>query len=136
VFYEWEMDELTPAAGEDWDHELLVPAQGRLVYVGQGQCQYTFHEPTPGLLYPKKRRKKKKKKACTPQPPPPEPEPLPPAPIDSEDWEEICPPVPHVDWQSEDWEEICPPSPREDWDAEIAASQGKEDWDAEIAASQ
>jgi hypothetical protein len=46
---------------DDWDKELLVPAQGRLVYVGQGQMYYTyFHEPTPGLLWPKKKRKKKK----------------------------------------------------------------------------
>jgi hypothetical protein len=97
---------------EDRDSELLVPAQGRLVYVGQGQCQYTFfHEPTPGLLWPKKKRKKKKK-ASTPQLPAP-------APV-GENWEE----------------EICPPAPREDWDAAIAASQPKEDWDAEIAASQ
>jgi hypothetical protein len=138
-----------PTAGEDWDSELLVPAQGRLVYVGQGQNHYTFfHQPTPGLQYPKRKRKKRgKKKASSPQPPPPpEPTPLPPAPIDWSDWEEmcqtsshwepeICPPSPR--WQPEDWEpDICPPSPREDWDAEIAASQDKEDWDAEIAASQ
>jgi hypothetical protein len=91
VFEEWEMDELTPEV-EDWDQELLVPAQGRLVYVGQGQCQYTFfHEPTPGLLYPKKKRKKKKGRS---QPPEPAPEPVPPAPIDWEDWEEFCLPAP------------------------------------------
>jgi hypothetical protein len=102
---------------EDWDEELLVPAQGRLVYVGQGQMHYTyFHEPTPGLLWPKKKRKKKKKKAKS-QPPAPAPAP------------ELRP--------VEDWEaEICPPAPKEDWDAEIAASQPKEGWDAEIAASQ
>jgi hypothetical protein len=84
VFFEWEMDEQPPAAGEDWDSELLVPAQGRLVYVGQGQCHYTyFHEPTPGLLYPKKKKKKKKAKATSQHPPSaPAPEPLPPAPID------------------------------------------------------
>jgi hypothetical protein len=85
---------------EDWDAELLVPAQGRLVYVEQGQCHYTyFHEPTPGLLWPKK--KKKKKKASTPQPPPvPELRPV-------EDWDA----------------EIAASQPKEDWDAEIAASQ-------------
>jgi hypothetical protein len=39
------------AAVESWDEELLVPAQGRLVYVGQGQCHFAhFHEPIPGLL--------------------------------------------------------------------------------------
>jgi hypothetical protein len=103
---------------DDWDTELLVPAQGRLVYVGQGQMHYTyFHEPTPGLLWPKKKRKKKKKAKSQP-PPAPVPAPA---------------PVPSL----EDWEaEICPPALREDWDAEIAASQPKEDWDAEIAASQ
>jgi hypothetical protein len=87
-------------SSEDWDEELLVPAQGRLVYVGQGQCHYTyFHEPTPGMLWPKKKKKKKK---AAPQPP---------APPVREDWEaEILPPVaayPQL----------------EDWDAEIAASQ-------------
>jgi hypothetical protein len=112
VFEEWEMPKQ-----EDWDVELLVPTQGRLVYVGQGQCHYTyFHEPTPGLLWPKK-----KKKAKSQPPSAPAPVPVPPAPAPSlEDWEE----------------EICLPAPREDWDAEIAASQPKEDWDAEIAASQ
>jgi hypothetical protein len=91
-------------AVEDWDSELLVPAQGRLVYVGQGQCHYTFfHEATPGLLWPKKKRKKKKKKKAAPQPPVPAP-------------------------SLEDWEaEISPPAAAypqlEDWDAEIAASQ-------------
>jgi hypothetical protein len=124
VFDEWESELMMPAqltpAVEDWDEELLVPAQGRLVYVGQGQCQYTyFHQPTPGLLWPKKKRKKKKAKSQPPSASAPEPVPPAPAP---------------VDW--EDWEEICPPAPREDWDAEIAASQPKEDWDAEIAASQ
>jgi hypothetical protein len=48
---EWEMGEQPPAVSEDWDEELLVPAQGRLVYVGQGQCHFAhFHQPTPGLL--------------------------------------------------------------------------------------
>jgi hypothetical protein len=134
VFLEedWEMEDQPLTAGEDWDSELLVPAQGRLVYVGQGQCHYTFfHEPTPGLLYPKRKKKRKrgKKKSTSLQSPPaPLPPPPPPAPIDWGDWEEMC--------QGEDWEEICPPAPREDWDAEITASQDKEDWDAEIAASQ
>ena len=134
VFEEWEI----PEQQEDWDAELLVPAQGRLVYVGQGQSHYTFfHQPTPGLQYPKRKRrrgKKKKKKSTSPQPlSAPEPAP---APIDWDDWEERCQTSPH--WQPEDWElEICPPAPvGEDWDAEIAASQAKEDWDAEIAASQ
>jgi hypothetical protein len=89
VFYEWEMPEQEE---EDWEAELLVPAQGRLVYVGQGQMHYTyFHEPTPGMLWPKKKKKKKKGNS---QPPEPAPEPVPPAPIDWEDWEEICPPAP------------------------------------------
>jgi hypothetical protein len=62
---------------EDWDEELLVPAQGRLVYVGQGQAHYVFfHKPTPQLLWPKKKKKKK----TTPQPPAP-------APPVGEDWE-------------------------------------------------
>ena len=86
---------------EDWDSELLVPAQGRLVYVGQGQAHFVhFHEPTPGMLWPKRKRKKKKKAKSQP------PAPAPPA---GEDWEA----------------EISPPAPREDWDAEIAASQLK-----------
>jgi hypothetical protein len=125
----WEEDQpLT--AGEDWDSELLVPAQGRLLYVGQGQSRYTFfHHSTPSLLWPKKKRRKRKKKTASPQPPPPPPEPtpVPPATIDWDDWEETC--------------QTVPPTPAqapvgEDWDAEIAASQDKEDWDAEIAASQ
>jgi hypothetical protein len=128
---EWEMPQedrpLANGGGEDWEAELMVPAQGRLFYVGQGQSQYTFfHQPTPGLLYAKRKRKKRKKKASsTPQLPPPEPAPLSPTPIDWSDWEEMCqsappPPAP----VGEDWEpEICPPSPREDWDAEISASQ-------------
>jgi hypothetical protein len=126
---EWEMPQ---ASGKDWDSELLVPAQGRLVYVGQAQAQFVhFHEPTPGMLWPKKTRRKRKKKTTSLKPPP-EPAPLPPAPIDWLDWEERCQEL----CQAEDWEEICPPAPREDWDAEIAASQDKEDWDAEIVASQ
>jgi hypothetical protein len=141
AFHEREINEDRPVAsgGENWDEELLVPSQGRMVYVGQGESQFTFfHEPAPGLLYPK-RRKKKKKRTATPQLPPPEPAPLSPAPIDWSDWEEICqsapPPLPAP--VGEDWEaEIYPPSPREDWDAEISASQDREDWDAEIAASQ
>ena len=97
---EWEMPQ---ASGEDWDEELMVPAQGRLVHVGQGQMHYSyFQQPTPGLLWPKKkkRRKRGKKKASSsPQSPPPEPDPapLPPAPIDWSDWEELCqsaPPTP------------------------------------------
>jgi hypothetical protein len=79
---------------EDWDEELLVPAQGRLVYVCQGQCHYTyFQQLTPGLLWPKK----KKKKATSQQAPAP---------------------------SLEDWDaEIAASQPKEDWDAEIAASQ-------------
>jgi hypothetical protein len=77
-----------------------------------------FHEPTPGLLWPKKKEKKKKKAKSQPPAPAPVPPPAPAPP--GEDWEE----------------EICLPAPRDDWDAEIAASQAKEDWDAEIAASQ
>jgi hypothetical protein len=134
-------DRPVASGGEDWDEELLVPSHGRMVYVGQGESQFTFFDqPAPGLLYPK--RKKKKKKTATPQLPPPpelELEPLSPAPIDWGDWEEICqlapPPVPAP--VGEDWEsEIYPPWQPEDWDAEIAASQDREDWDAEIAASQ
>ena len=105
AFYEREMSQQPLAGdgdggGEDWDAELLVPAPGRLVYVGQGQCHYTFfHQPTPDLLYPKrKKKKKKKKKKAAPEPAPP-------------------PPV-------EDWDaEIAASQPKEDWDAEIAASQ-------------
>jgi hypothetical protein len=64
-FYSFSMS----GAVEDWE-ELLVPAQGRLVYVGQGQCQFVhFHEPTPGLLWPKKKRRKKKKAASQPPAP-------------------------------------------------------------------
>jgi hypothetical protein len=136
ALYESEMSQQPLASGgEDWDSELLVPAQGRLVYVGQGQSHFAhFHQQTPGLLWPKKKRKKRgNKKKGTRQPPPePAPEPLSPAPIDWSDWEELCqaaPPVP------------APPPPQtwepDDWEAEIAASQWQpEDWDAEIAASQ
>jgi hypothetical protein len=130
------------SGGENWDEELLVP--GRMVYVGQGQAHYTFFDqPAPGLLYPKRRRKKKKKRT-SPQPPTP-PVALSPAPIDWEDWEELCqfspPPPPVMTWEPEDWDaEIAASQDRwepEDWDAEIAASQWEpEDWDAEIAASQ
>jgi hypothetical protein len=71
---------------KDWEKELLMPVQGRLVYMGQGQCHYLhFHEATPGLLWPKK-----KKKAAS-QPPEP-----------AEDWEaEISPPAPQEDWDAE-----------------------------------
>jgi hypothetical protein len=83
---------------ENWDEELLVPAQGRLVYMGQGQCHYVFfHEATPAVLWPKKRRKKKK---TTPQPP--------------------APPVGEY-WEAEIQAAAAPPT--EDWDAEIEASQ-------------
>jgi hypothetical protein len=136
-FHEREMEEDWPLAsgGENWDEELLVPAQGRLVYVGQGQSLFThFHEPTPSLQYPKR-----KKKSASPQLPPPAPAPLSPAPIDWSDWEEICQfsPPPPVPWQPEDWEaEINPPWQPEDWEAEINPPWQPEDWDAEIAASQ
>jgi hypothetical protein len=129
--------------GENWDEELLIP--GRMVYIGQGQMQYTFlDEPAPGVLYPKRRRKKKKR--TSPQPPPPAPAPVSPAPIDWSDWEELCqaappvpPPPPPEIWEPEDWNAEIAASQwePEDWDAEIAASQWEpEDWDAEIAASQ
>jgi hypothetical protein len=84
---------------EDWEKELLVPAPGRLVYIGQGQVHYGyFHQGTPDPLWPKKKKKKKKKKK-TPQPAP--------APEPKEDWDA----------------EIAASQPKEDWDAEIAASQ-------------
>jgi hypothetical protein len=80
-------------AVENWDEELLVPAQGRLVNMGQGQAHYVyFHEPTSPLLWPKKKKKK-----ATHQPP---------APAVGEDWEA----------------EIAATPPKEDWDAEIVAS--------------
>jgi hypothetical protein len=119
-------DRPVASGGENWDEELLVPAQGGSVYVGQGESQFAFfHEPAPGLLYPKRKKKKKKKGRSNPQPPPPAPA-SEPAPIDWGDWEEICQfgPPPTVPWQPEDW------------DAEISASKDREDWDAEIAASQ
>jgi hypothetical protein len=87
---------------EDWEKELLIPAPGHLVYMGQGQVHYVyFHQGTPDPLWPKKKKKKKKKKASTPQPPPvPELRPV------------------------EDWgAEITASQPKEDWDAEIVASQ-------------
>jgi hypothetical protein len=85
---------------DDWEKELLVPAPGRLVYMGQGQMHYVhFHKGTPDPLWPKKKKKKKKKKTA-PEPAPPEPEP-------AEDWDA----------------EIAASQPKEDWDAEIAASQ-------------
>jgi hypothetical protein len=141
MMVEEEEDWSVRSGGENWDEELLVPAQGRMVYVGQGVSQFThFHEPAPGMLYPKRRKKKKKKALSSLQPPPPPPPAADPVPIDWSDWEEISQfsPPPPVIWEPEDWElEISPPSPQEDWDAEIAASQWQpEDWDAEIAASQ
>ena len=37
---------------EDWDEELLVPAPGRMVYMGQGQMHYVhFHKGTPDPLW-------------------------------------------------------------------------------------
>jgi hypothetical protein len=95
-----------PTGGENWDEELLVP--GRMFYIGQGQSQFLpFDQPAPGVLYPK--RKKKKKKRTSPQPPPSPPPALTPAPIDWEDWEELCqfsplpaPPVPPTPWEPED----------------------------------
>jgi hypothetical protein len=95
---------------EDWEKEMRVPAQGRLVYMGQGQCHFVhFHEATPAPLWPKKKKKKKKKKKATssPESPPPPPS-------------------------------SSPPEPAEDWEAEITAAAPRqlEDWDAEIAASQ
>jgi hypothetical protein len=81
---------------EDWEKELLIPAPGRLVYMGQGQMHYVyFHQGTPNPLWPKK-----KKKASTPRPAPTPSEPV-------EDWDA----------------EIAASQPKEDWDAEIAASQ-------------
>jgi hypothetical protein len=87
---------------EDWEKELLVPAPGRLVYMGQGQVHYVYlHQGTPDPLWPKKKKKKKKKKAA--------PEPVPPEPA----------PEPKEDWDAE----IAASQLKEDWDAEIAASQ-------------
>jgi hypothetical protein len=108
--FDWrEMAQPPTVVREDWDSELLVPAQGRLVYVGQGQSHFAhFHQPTPGLLWPKRKRKKRGKKKGTREPPPePAPESAP-APIDWDDWDERCQTSPH--WQPEDWElEISPP---------------------------
>jgi hypothetical protein len=126
-----------PTGGENWDEELLIP--GRMVYVGQGVSQFTrIDEPDPGMMFPKRRKKNKKK--GTPQPLPPPPPSLTPAPIDWEDWEELCqaaPPVPPpAIWEPEDWDAEIAASQwePEDWDAEIAASQWEpEDWDAEIS---
>jgi hypothetical protein len=84
------------AEKEDWEKELLVPAPGRLVYMGQGQMHYVhFHKGTPDPLWPKK----KKKKANTPQPSP----------------------VPEL--RPVEDAEIAASQLKEDWDAEIAASQ-------------
>jgi hypothetical protein len=89
---------------EDWDSELLVPAQGRLVYVGQGQCHFVhFHDATPGLLWPNKKKKKKKKKKVVSQPPVQ-------APPIGEDW------VAEISTLAA----VC--RQLEDWNAEIAAS--------------
>jgi hypothetical protein len=138
-----------PTSGESWDDELIEP--GRLVYVGQGQSQFVrADEPHPGMLYPNRRKKRsKKKKSRTPQPQPPPPPPASsPAPIDWDDWEELCqeappvpapppsPPSPPAE-QSEEEE----PSEPEDWEEEIACYHAAfhhqpEDWEAEIAASQ
>jgi hypothetical protein len=83
---------------EDCEKELLVPAQVRLLYMGQGQVHYVyFHQGTPDPLWPKK--KKKKNKAITPQ--------TAPTPPPAEDWDA----------------EIAASPPKEEWDAEIVASQ-------------
>jgi hypothetical protein len=78
--------------------ELLVPAPGRLVYMGQGHVHYVyFHQGTPDPLWPKKKKKKKKTLQL--------------------------PPVPELR-AVEDWNaDIAASPPKEDWDAEIAASQ-------------
>jgi hypothetical protein len=53
---------------EEYREELLVPAPGRLVYMGQGQMHYVHvHKGTPDPLWPKKKKRRKKK---APQPPP------------------------------------------------------------------
>ena len=136
-------------SGESWDDELVEP--GRLVNVGQGQMVFTpFDQPHPGMLWPKRKKRGKKKKSRTLQPPPPPPPPpsSTPAPIDWDDWEELCqeappvpaplpsPPSPPAE-QSEEEE----PSEPEDWEEEIACYHAAfhhqpEDWEAEIAASQ
>jgi hypothetical protein len=136
----WE--EELPSGGENWDEELLIP--GRLVYVGQGQSQFVrADEPHPGMLWPKRRNKRSKKKKRSPQPPPPSSSP---APIDWDDWEELCqeappvpappPPPPPPAEQSE--EEEPSPSEPEDWEDEIACyhaayNHQPEDWEAEMA---
>jgi hypothetical protein len=134
TFHQSYEDEWAGAVGgENWDEELLIP--GRMVYVGQGQMQFVrIDEPAPGMMWPK-RKKKKKKGTRQPSLPPPPPS-LTPAPIDWEDWEELCqaaPPVPA--WEPEDWEAEIAASQwePEDWEAEIAASQWQpEDWEPEI----
>jgi hypothetical protein len=134
-----------PTSGESWDEELIQP--GRLVYVGQGQAQFVrADEPHPGILWPKrKKRSKKKKKSRTPPPPPPLPPPpsLSPAPIDWDDWEELCqeapplPPLPPQPTEQPEEEDPFPYEP-EDWEDEIACyfaafHHQPEDWEAEIA---
>jgi hypothetical protein len=115
AFYERDEDQpLASGGGEDWDEELLVPAQGRMVYVGQGESRYThvhFHEPAPGVLHPKRKKKKKNARSSLQPPPPPPPPAAEPAPIDWSDWEELSQfsPPPQT-WQPE----VHPPSPRED----------------------
>jgi hypothetical protein len=136
-YHRREDDEL-PSGGENWDEDLLVP--GRMVYMGQGQMQFLrIDEVEPGMKWPKRKKKKKKKGSTTPPPPPP-PAPASPAPIDWEDWEELCqaaPPAPlPTPWEPEDWDAEIAASQwePEDWDAEISASQWEpEDWDAELA---
>jgi hypothetical protein len=129
-------DDEWPTGGENWDEELLVP--GRMVYVGHGQTQFLrIDEVDPGMMWPKRKKKKKKKGSSTP-PPPPAPATLTPAPIDWEDWEELCqtapPPLPTPSWEPEDWEsEISPPWQPEDWEAEISPPWQPEDWEAEIS---
>jgi hypothetical protein len=133
-------------SGESWDEDLIEP--GRLVYVGQGQSQFVrADEPHPGILYPKRRKKRgKKKKSRTPQPPPPPPPASSPAPIDWDDWEELCqeaPPVPAPlpsppSPPAEPEEEDPSASEPEDWEDEIACYHAafhhqSEDWEAEIA---
>jgi hypothetical protein len=127
-----------PTPGENWDEELLIP--GRLVYVGQGQSQFVrADQPHPGILYPKRRKKKRGKKKGSPQLPPPSPSSSP-APIDWDDWEELCqeaPPVPAPPPPEPEEEEHTPSEP-EDWEDEIACYHAAyhhqpEDWEAEMA---
>ena len=72
---------------EDWEKELLIPAPGRLVYMGQGQVHYVyFHQGTPDPLWPKKKKKKKTLQSA------PEPK----------DWDaEIAASQPKEDWDAE-----------------------------------